>query len=354
MKNTKNTLFGAVLGIFFIFGIAGTSCSKWTQPEAKDYYTPPTQAYKDNLKDYFNSPHKIMFGWFGNWAGEGGSMANSLMGLPDSVDFVSLWLVDFPLSDAQTRDLKAFQERGSKAVFCWRAGDIGAYITPEGVDQDEFWGVPDRRLGWKPEHEEQLIAAAEKYAMAIADSCRKYNTNGFDYDIEDAGSLVNTTFPSVINAFLRKLRSEFDKDGRMLVIDIPIISTGWLYIYEMIEPEVLQSVDYNIWQAYDSSDPEYFFEQYIKPIHPEIYEEVMAQTIITADFEEARRKYRFIEQAGWKMSNGLDHAGYGVYHIEYDYPDASAEEVATYGLTSGVDYPWVRKAIKMANPQINK
>ena len=132
MKNTKNILFGAALGLFFIFGILGTSCSKWTQPEAKDFYEPPTQAYKDNLKDYFNSPHKVMFGWFGNWGA--GTMSNSLMGLPDSVDFVSLWLVNFPLSEAQQKDLKAFQERGSKAVLCWRAGSIGAYINPAGED----------------------------------------------------------------------------------------------------------------------------------------------------------------------------------------------------------------------------
>ena len=103
MNKIKNILFGAGLGLFFMVGILGTSCTKWTQPEAKDYYTPPTQAYKDNLKDYFNSPHKVMFGWFGNWAGEGGSMANSLMGLPDSVDFVSLWLCWGNINEAKQK-----------------------------------------------------------------------------------------------------------------------------------------------------------------------------------------------------------------------------------------------------------
>lgn len=352
MKNTKNILFGAALGIFFMAGILGTSCSKWTQPEAQDYYTPPTEAYKQNLKDYFKSPHKVIFGWFGNWAGEGGSMANSLMGLPDSVDFVSLWLVNFPLNEAQQNDLKAFQERGSKAVFCWRAGSIGAYITPAGEDPDTFWGVP--KEPWKDSDEPALIAAAEKYAMAIADSCRKYKTNGFDYDIEDSGSLVNTSYPSVLNAFMKKLREEFDKEGMMLIADIPAISASWMYIYRMLEPEVLQSLDYLIWQAYNASGMDSFLESYVQPAHPEIYEEMVGKSIITADFEEASRKHYYLEQANWTPRSGLEHAGYGVYHIEYDYPDASAEEVEKYGLTAGVDYPWVRKAIKTVNPQINK
>ena len=351
MNNIKNILFGAGLGLFFMVGILGTSCTKWTQPEAKDYYTPPTQAYKDNLKDYFNSPHKVMFGWFGNWAGEGGSMANSLMGLPDSVDFVSLWLCWGDINEAKQKDLKAFQERGSKAVLCWRAGDIGVNLTPEGEDPNEFWGVPKRP--WKKSDEELLIAAAEKYAMAIADTCRKYKTNGFDYDIEDSGSLVNTEFPSVLNAFMRKLRAEFDKDGMMLVADIPA-GSGWIYIYRMLEDDVLLSLDYLIWQHYWNASPDSFLENYMRPSHPDIHDQMLRKSIITGDFEEASRKHYFLEQTYWTPSCGVEVAGFGAYHIEYDYPDASAEEAEKYGLQSGVDYPWVRKAIKNLNPQIKK
>lgn len=107
-----------------------TSCDDWTEIEAKDYFsaTANTEAYKAQLKNYFNSPHKVMFGWFGSWSA--GNISNKLIGLPDSTDFVSLWLCYGNLNEAQQADLKAFQERGSRAVLCWLSTNIGENITP--------------------------------------------------------------------------------------------------------------------------------------------------------------------------------------------------------------------------------
>lgn len=66
----KKIIYGIGISLFFSQGFLNIACSDWTDIEAKDYYEPPTQGYENNLKDYFNSPHKIMFGWFGNWAGK--------------------------------------------------------------------------------------------------------------------------------------------------------------------------------------------------------------------------------------------------------------------------------------------
>lgn len=101
--------------------------------EAKDYYEAPTKSYHENLKDYFKSPHKVMFGWFGNWAGKNGaSMQYALCGLPDSVDFVSLWLCWEILIQRNRLICRNSRKKGSKAVLCWRAGDIGDNLTPGG------------------------------------------------------------------------------------------------------------------------------------------------------------------------------------------------------------------------------
>jgi len=367
MKNTKNILFGAVLGLFFTFGILGTSCSKWTQPEAEDYYTPPTEAYKGNMKDYFGSPHKVMFGWFGNWAGEGGSMQYSLMGLPDSVDFVSLWLCWGNLTEAQQKDLKNFQERGSKAVLCWRAGNIGDNLTPayevlaDGTvvehpetHRDEswrkkFWGIPrievyDESAPEFAAYKDSLIAAAEKYAMAIVDTIRKYDVDGFDYDIEDWGDLMSYGMRDVPNAFMRKLYSEFQKDGRWLVADIPG-GKGWLQFYDVLDNDVLESLQYLVWQTYDLSGSgleDFFYDEYgVRGHNPEMFECVMRKSIVTATFEEASKKFRFMDQINWVPSFGIEPAGYGAYHIEYDYP-------------GNPDYPVVRQGITTANPPILK
>ena len=370
MKNTKNILFGAVLGLFFTFGILGTSCSKWTQPEAEDYYVPPTESYKNHFNDYFNSPHKLMFGWFGNWAGEGGSMGNSLMGLPDSVDFVSLWLCFGDLNEAQQKDLKAFQARGGRAYLCWTARNIGEGITPAfmkdengqiiykdslGLDDAQwrakFWGFEDGT-------QESKLAATERFAIALADTCRKYDIDGYDYDMEAMGDLCTSSDTSLINTFFRTLIREFKKDGHHLNIDIPG-GTGWLHYYDMISDDIVRDVQYFIWQTYElgHSGLESFFYSSsgsVRAHKPHMFEEVFKKSIPTATFERAVDKHYFLEQATWVPSFGLEHAGLGAYHIEYDYPDASAEEVQDLGVQANCEYPHVRKAISIMNPPILK
>ena len=46
--------------------------------------------------------------------------------------------------------------------------------------KEAFWG-------FDPKDEQSCIEAAKKYALAIVDTCNKYNIDGFDYDIEDWG-----------------------------------------------------------------------------------------------------------------------------------------------------------------------
>ena len=367
MKNTKNILFGAVLGVFFAFGILGTSCSKWTQPEAEDFYKAPSQSYTDNLGDYQGSPHKVMFGWFGNWAGEGGSMQYQLMGLPDSVDFVSLWLCYGNLTEGQQKDLKAFQDRGGRAYLCWTARNIGegltdnymkledgsiltkeAWMAETGKTDDDwrkkFWGFEDGTR-------ESKLEATVKFAKALADTCSKYDIDGYDYDMEALGDLCTGSDTSLINTFFRTLITEFKKEGRHLNIDIPG-GTSWLSYYVMVADDVLRDVQYMIWQTYElgHSGLESFFYSSgssVRARNPEMFETVFKKSIPTATFERAVDKHYFLEQATWVPSFGLDYAGIGAYHIEYDYPDDNA-------VMPGVDYPTVRKGISIMNPPILK
>lgn len=338
--NSKHILLSAGIALTFGLGIMGTSCSKWTEPKANDYFEAPSEAYRQNIKDYLKSPHKVMFGWYYNWSGKGGSKQGCLTGLPDSTDFVSLWLCWGNINEAQQQDLREFQARGSRAVLCWRAGDIGDNLTPGGNDdalKQEFWG-------YKPNDKESLVAAAKKYALAIVDTCMKYNVDGFDYDIEDWGSLMRQDMPEVANEFMRTLRTEFDKTGKMLVADIPG-GKGWLSFYDVLDDDVLESLDYLVWQTYDlvGSGLDDFFTGPggVKEHNPEMFECVFKKSIVTATFEEAAKKFRFAAQSEWKPACGLEHAGQGAYHIEYDY----------FGVP---DYPTVRKAISTQNPPITK
>lgn len=337
----KNILFPIALLLFFSQAFIISSCSDWTEAEANDYFEPVSEEYKAQLKEYYKSDHKVMFGWFGNWAGKSGAaMQYSLCGLPDSVDFVSLWLCWGNLTEAQQADLKDFQERGSRAILCWRAGDIGDNLTPGGNADD----VKEAFWGFNPNDEASCIEAAKKYALAIADTCAKYNIDGFDYDIEDWGTLMNASHPQVANEFLRTLRAEFDKTGRMLVCDIPG-GTGWLSFYDVLDNDVILSLDYLVWQTYDligTGLDNFFTGSYgVQKHNPEVFEEVMKKSIITATFEEAAKKYRFAEQSKYQAACGIQHAGQGAYHIEYDYP-------------GNPDYATVRNGIYVQNNPVTE
>lgn len=337
MKGLKAILFAAAALVAVPSVI--TSCDDWTEAEAEDFYIPPTQGYENNIKDYLNSPHKVMFGWFGSWTAS--AKGNSLIGLPDSTDFVSLWLCWGPLTPEQQADLKAFQARGSRAVLCWLATNIGENITPgySGVPPldaaQEYWGYTQGDIP-------SMIEAAKKYADAIADTCDKYDIDGFDMDIEATGTLIMGGEESrqVQNEFLRQLRKRFDETGRMLVIDIPG-GTGWLHYYEYLDDDVVEMVDYICWQTYELNHTglNNFFNA-VEQKKPELFEKVLAKSIITATFERAADKDLFPVHSTWQHPRGLPHAGQGAYHIEYDYP-------------GNPDYPYVRRGITTQNPPIN-
>ncbi|MGP1621577.1 MAG: glycoside hydrolase family 18 [Candidatus Cryptobacteroides sp.] len=323
----------AVVSIFV------SSCSKWTEPQAENYYVAPSQAYKSNLKDYFKSPHKVMFGWFGNWGGKGGgSKQYALCGLPDSVDFVSLWLMLGNITPAQQADLDDFHARGSKAVYCFTSNDIGKWSTPKDVvDVPKFWGFDSGK-------EEDFIKASEKYAMAIVDSCKKYRVDGFDIDLELTGTLINFDKPERLNAFMRVLRKEFDKFNGLLVADIP---AGWNSYYTMLDKDVLLSLDYIIWQTYSEAGSHTTLDNMflgLKSYHGgdlDLWEKVVKKSIVTATFERAIDKPKFNNLPIYHPSFGIEHAGIGAYHIEYDYP-------------GNPDYAMVRKASSIQNPPINE
>lgn len=334
---SKKFLFAAVTVLFFLQGFVSTACSSWTDTEAEDYYKAPTKSYLQNLIDYKNSPHKVMFGWFGNWAGKSSaSMQYSLCGLPDSVDVVSLWLMLGNITPAQQADLDEFHQKGSKAVYCFTSNDIGKFATPKDVkDVNKFWGIEEG-------NEDSYIKAAEKYAMAIADSCEKYNVDGFDIDMELTGSLINFEKPQRLDTFMKTLRKEFDKKGRLLIADIP---AGWNSYYEIFTDEVVKSLNYIIWQSYDiGNSPSALDAMFyaLKNYHPTVpFADVVRKSIITATFERAIDKPKFKGLQTYHSSFGIEHAGMGAYHIEYDYPGKP-------------DYSYVREAIAAQNPPINK
>ena len=194
------------------------ACSKWTEVEpampsdlvsnihGEEYYA--------NLRAYRESDHPIMCGYWQGWGGQSSDYRTSLMGLPDSVDIISMWGAGFNYSEAQQADLKEAQEKkGIKCLLVFILHSVGAQITPAWAmagtpdepviinDRDTgepiactsdlegrrvFWGMhPNDGPSNTPEMNAKAVRAVERYADSLCYLINdKLHLDGFDWDFE--------------------------------------------------------------------------------------------------------------------------------------------------------------------------
>lgn len=353
----KKILIKIILPIVTIL-IGAVSCSDWTDMERKfeeitDGSDFPDQYY-EQLRAYKASDHPVTFGWFGNWTGKGASLEKSLAGLPDSVDFVSLWGNWRNPGEEQLKDLRFVQEvKGTRALMCFIVANVGDQLTPEEHKDNykEFWG-------WVDDDEEAIKNSIEMYANAICDTIDKYNYDGFDIDYEpNYGSPGNlASYDKNMAHFVKTLGKRIGpKSGtnRLLVVDGEP---------QTIASETGEWFDYFIVQAYYASGDRDLdnrlnstirnFDGYLTP------EEVARKYIVTENFEDLALKggTSYTDRYGNTMQslegmarwapiiNGkkIRKGGIGTYHMEYEF------------VVPGHDgtYPFLRNATRIMNPSV--
>mgnify|MGYP004520714459 FL=1 len=350
MKKIFMYMFALVATLSFM-----ASCDDWTDTEIKNptdlTHTNKSDAYYKQLREYKKSDHEVAFGWFGNWVGSGLSLENTLAGLPDSVDFVSIWGNWHSLSVDRKADLKYVQEvKGTRALLCFIVANVGDQLTPAGEDRTTFWGEGDE--------------AIRKYANAICDTIDKYNYDGFDWDFEpNYGSPGNiASYDEAHAVFVEEMSKRIG----------PKSGTGRLFVIDG-EPQSLNSnlgryFDYFIVQAYGSygysdldnrlSNTIRNFQNATEEADKLSPEETAKKYIVTENFEnwakaggvshttrDGRTVPSLLGMAEWKpIINGkaVQKGGMGTYHMEYEY------NVSGYN----VSYPYLRKGIQIQNPSV--
>lgn len=371
------------LSKIFYAGVAALalfSCSQWTETEREilpnqeglirrvpfldaksEADLPPSlRKHYEAIREYRKTDHVLGFGWFGNWTAKGTDPNAYLKGLPDSVDFVSLWGTRGSLTQEQKEDLEYFQRiKGGKALLCWIVQDVGDQLTPPGKSQSDYW--LKEKGGGDP------IKACEAYADAIADTIQKYNLDGFDIDYEpgyghssrnslmpisqpsvwiaDASSAGETEVNQYMYAFIKKLRARLDAmgKGKLLVMD------GEPYL---LTPETSKMIDYYIYQAYWEGSSTAVRNK----IKNDDLDNYIRKTIVTVEFEQNWRtggvtyytsdKYPELDyKHGAQIYDyatldidGIRIAGIGTYHMEYDKQD--------------MPYKWLRSALDRANKEV--
>ena len=323
-----------------------TACD--TDVEIKDptNLTDPdrSEQYYEQLRAYKKTDHPVAFGWFGSWVGAGASLENSLRGLPDSVDFVSIWGNWHSLTAERKADLAYVQNvKGTRALLCFIVANVGDQLTPEGVEPLEYWGEGE--------------AGIRRYANAICDTIDKYGYDGFDYDYEpNYGSPGNIAGkPEAEKIFIEELGKRIGRKSgtdKMLVIDGEP---------QTINPEVGDYFNYFIVQAYSCSSDgnlDSRLNSTIRNFDGKLTaQEVAKRYIVTENFENyaAAGGVPYRDRNGNQMMSlegmarwmpildGLfvQKGGVGTYHMEYEYNAGSQPS-----------YPALRKAIQIMNPAV--
>lgn len=303
----KKIVYIGLAGLAAVFALS--ACSDWVNPEANNYEpagpegSSHSEEYYAALREWKASrtvdengvPNRsVTFGWFSDWSAVGSNMANQLMGLPDSVDFISIWGNWNNLTPEKFEDLRKVKEiKGTKCLMCFIVANVGDQTTPSEVREtrtvngityateqeavNAFWGFD--------EEADDGEAGVRKYARSLMDTIAKYNWDGFDLDLEPHyGSPGNiASYPDRLGYFLDEMSKEYGPASgtdMMLCVDG---EPAWL------NPEDGLLLDYFIIQAYTDgsiSSTDYriaeLISNYADVLSPEA---VVGKTILCSNFE---------------------------------------------------------------------
>lgn len=330
----KNILLSVVLLQLFSISIG---CTKWTEVEKEDFFVnTKTENYYKHLRAYKKSDHAISFGWHAQWNCTGPIGFNYLMGLPDSLDIVSMWgganAGDNPAKLKDMQDVRKI--KGTRLV---------SVNILHGIDKEEY--------DWSEEDNGE--AAVRKYARKIVANLDEAGLDGFDLDYEPNygahGNIVDSKERTVwFVDELSKYLGPQSGTGKLLIIDGEPQS---------IPPSTGPMFDYFVVQAYSchsDSDLDRRLQRTINNFNGVLTpEEVTRKYVVTENFEDGidqdytdrngkKYKYTLEGMSRWQPKTGVRKGGIGSYKMSADYNDVST--------------PWYlyRNAIQLMNPAVTE
>ena len=299
------------------------------------------ELYLADLREYKETKHPVMFGWFNAWSAETPGEYSNLTLIPDSMDIVSIWGNCFNINEKRLKQMREVQSKGTKVIVGWIVENVGNGLSniPEG--------------GWS----DDPTTGIKQYAQAILDSIAKYGYDGFDIDYEPSyaspfkpgnhcGDWTNdwTDYRPIIscssydnkeyeNLFFQTLRNGLDKleakDGKKKILNI----NGSIHY---LSPEMAPLFSYFVAQSYNGS-----YSGWTSRITNRLGNDVKAQSIYTETVESGQAtRISFENYANFVVNNlNREAGGIGAYHINADSFDKN-------------EYRYVRNAISIMNPPI--
>lgn len=339
------------------------SCSDWTELEAEFEEdlrgTNKSEEYYEALRAYKKSDHLLSFAWIGNISHGGTDLEKSYLGMPDSLDIVSIW--QGVQSDEYWSELRYCQQKlGTRFLRCRFASKV-----PEEYGWTEYQPADPEK---DPEKYAIMEKAIQAYANALCDEIDENGLDGLDIDYEPTvggpeakGNLGahQVTMEIWIKELGKRLGPQSGTE-KLLTVDGEISHRNLKNLGKYFS--------YFISQAYNSSSESSLDNRLrsliqcytTSTVDPITIEECVRKLIVTENFESLASTggRNFTDRDGNKMNSlkgmalyqpyyngepieGINRiAGFGAFHLEYEYNVSG----------KAGHYPYMREAIQSANP----
>ncbi len=276
------------------------------------------EQYYANLREYKKSDHEISYAYYAAWSPIEGttgakypsSWGERIIGLPDSIDIVNLWM-GIPTADTHPlayEDMKFCQEKkGTRFVMHADASHYRHVFTVDGVEYD---------MGGRSNIDDETMIA---YAKWIKNQVIETELDGVDVDWE------GWTGNDLIR-LIEELGKSFGPQGQdpdmLLIVD---------FFNSRPPLEILPYCDYLVSQSY-SNQTGGIYHPSGWPYENMIYIETFG--IFYADGG------KLLDYARWQPPTGRK-GGSGAFYLGRNYYSSS-----------GIPYNEFRKAIQIMNPAV--
>lgn len=310
------------------------------------------EQYYENLRAYKKTEHTICFGWFAAYRDGSGyldpaSWGKRILGLPDSMDIVSLWM-GIPSNDSTDvqndygplayADLRYVREKKGTRFVVPTITRMNHVITlRDGTEYDLAANKNDEGIA--------------VYAQYLVDMVLDHDLDGVDLDYEPAGDwLQGANFTKLVQHIAQFFGPQGSDPKKLLIIDFfsqaPPVATG-------------EYADYFIRQAYSQGtggiQTANNLQNYYNAVQAAVPPGKFIVTENFGDFSEnggtpfteangnlystdGSRMHSLEGMTRWNPTQGKK-AGFGAFYFDRDY----------YSKT-GVPYYNVRRCIQIANP----
>lgn len=322
-----------IYGLAAVTLFGGTMVSCDTDAETMDIQKPLTydEQYYQNLRDFKMTPHEVSFAYYEAWAPAEGadgykdpaSMGERIIGLPDSIDIVNLWM-GVPTPETHPiayKDMKETQRlKGTRFVMHADACHFNHTIMYNGkeVVMRDLYDTENNTIA------DDVIKA---YGDWIVASCEEVGLDGVDIDFEPEGRYMGWTAEN-LSTLVKYLSSFYGpKSGKprsLLIVDT---------FRDVFPDDIEEYVDYYVMQDYSDQTG---------GLRPSRYNQ--AKTIHCETFGNLwQTGGKILEYARWEPADGGKKAGVGAFYLGRN-----------YNSTSGIPYNEFRQAIQIMNPAVKK